>query len=147
MYLEEFTVGMERSFGNKLVTEEEVIRFAKEFDPQPFHIDKEAAENTMFGGLIASGWHTCAMMMRMLCDEHLLDDEGSLGSGGVDEIRWKIPVRPGDTLTVHSCVTEVRALESKPDRGLVRSTYTIRNQKDEIVMTTASSGFFKKRPV
>jgi acyl dehydratase len=100
----------------------------------------------MFGGIIASGWHTCAMLMRMLCDEFLLDDEGSLGSGGVDDIRWKMPVRPGDTLTVRSRVTEVRASESKPDRGIVRSTYSIFNQNGDIVMTVSSMGFFKKRP-
>jgi acyl dehydratase len=147
MYLEEYSVGMEREFGNKVVSKEEVIRFAKEFDPQPFHIDEDAAQDSMFGGLIASGWHTCAMLMRMLCDEFLIDDEGSLGSGGVDDIRWKMPVRPGDTLKVRSRVTEVRASESKPDRGIVRSQYSIRNQNDEEVMTVSSMGFFKKRPV
>jgi len=146
MYLEDYAVGMEREFGGKLVTEEEVIRFAKEFDPQPFHIDEEAANESMFGGLIASGWHTCAMLMRMLCDEFLNNDEGSLGSGGVDDIRWKMPVRPGDTLTVRSRVTEVRASESKPDRGIVRSTYSVHNQDGDIVMTISSMGFFRKRP-
>ena len=147
MYLEEYTVGMEREFGSKTVSREEVIRFAKEFDPQPFHMDEAAAKDTMFGGLIASGWHTCAMLMRMLCDEFLIDDEGSLGSGGVDEIRWKMPVRPGDTLRVRSCVTEVRGSESKPDRGIVRSDYSVINQDDQVVMTTKSMGFFLKRPV
>ena len=146
MFLEDYSIGMEKEFGNRQVTEEEVIRFAKEFDPQPFHIDPEAAGESMFGGIIASGWHTCAMLMRMLCDEFLLNDEGSLGSGGVDDIRWKMPVRPGDTLTVRSRVTEVRASESKPDRGIVRSTYSIFNQNGDIVMTVSSMGFFKKRP-
>ena len=93
MYLEEYSVGMEREFGSKTVSKEEIIRFASEFDPQPFHLDEEAAKDSMFGELVASGWHTCSMLMRMLCDEFLLDDVGSLGSGGVDNIRWKKPVR------------------------------------------------------
>jgi acyl dehydratase len=146
MYLEDYSVGMERKFGHKIVTDEEVIRFATEYDPQPFHIDEDAAKESVFGGIIASGWHTCAMLMRMLCDEFLINDEGSLGSGGVDNIRWKMPVRPGDTLSVLSRVTEVRESESKPDRGIVRSSYSIRNQNDEEVMTVSSMGFFKKRP-
>jgi acyl dehydratase len=146
MYLEEYSVGMEREFGSKTVSKEEIIRFASEFDPQPFHLDDEAAKDSMFGELVASGWHTCSMLMRMLCDEFLLDDVGSLGSGGVDNIRWKMPVRPNDTLRVRSCVTEVRPSESKPDRGIVKSQYSVLNQDDQIVMTIESMGFFLKKP-
>ena len=146
MYLEEYSVGMEREFGSKTVSKEEIIRFASEFDPQPFHLDEEAAKDSMFGELVASGWHTCSMLMRMLCDEFLLDDVGSLGSGGVDNIRWKKPVRPNDTLRVQSRVTEVRPSESKPDRGIVKSQYSVLNQDDQIVMTIESMGFFLKKP-
>ncbi|MBT3791053.1 MAG: MaoC family dehydratase [Alphaproteobacteria bacterium] len=146
MYLEEYSVGMEREFGSKTVSKEEIIRFASEFDPQPFHLDEEAAKDSMFGELVASGWHTCSMLMRMLCDEFLLDDVGSLGSGGVDNIRWKKPVRPNDTLRVQSRVTEVRPSESKPDRGIVKSQYSVLNQDDQLVMTIESMGFFLKKP-
>ena len=146
MYLEDYSVGMEREFGSKTVSKEEIIRFASEFDPQPFHTDEEAAKDSMFGELVASGWHTCSMLMRMLCDEFLLDDVGSLGSGGVDEIRWKLSVKPGDTLRVRSRVTEVRPSASKPDRGIVKSSYTVLNQDDDVVMTLSSMGFFKRRP-
>ena len=146
MYLEEYSVGMEREFGSKTVSKEEIIRFASEFDPQPFHLDEEAAKDSMFGELIASGWHTCSMLMRMLCDEFLLDDVGSLGSGGVDNIRWKKPVRPNDTLRVQSRVTEVRPSESKPDRGIVKSQYSVLNQDDQLVMTIESMGFFLTKP-
>ena len=146
MYLEEYSVGMDREFGSKTVSKEEIIRFASEFDPQPFHLDEEAAKDSMFGELVASGWHTCSMLMRMLCDEFLLDDVGSLGSGGVDNIRWKKPVRPNDTLRVQSRVTEVRPSESKPDRGIVKSQYSVLNQDDQLVMTIESMGFFLKKP-
>ena len=101
--------------------------FARKFDPQPFHVDEAAAKQSMFGGLIASGWHTCALAMRMMCDAYLLD-AASMGSPGVEEIRWLKPVRPGDTLRVRCIVLEARPLESKPHVGLVRNRWEVLNQ-------------------
>ena len=97
-YLEDFPIGVRRELGSKLVDEDEVIRFAREFDPQPFHIDKAAAAASFYGGVIASGWHTCSMTMRILVDAYL-NDTAAMGSPGIDELRWLKPVRPGDTLS------------------------------------------------
>ena len=145
LFFEDFSVGMEREFGSVEMTKEAIIDFARQFDPQPFHIDEEAAKQSPYGGLIASGWHTSAAVMRILVDESLGKKSGSLGSGGVDELRWLKPVRPGDTIRVRSRIFEVRESASRPDRGIVRSDYTILNQHDEEVMTMRSMGFFLKR--
>jgi len=125
---------------------EEMITFARQYDPQPFHLDDEAARTSIYGGLIASGWLTVAVMMRLLWDA-LLKDAVSLGSPGSDELRWLKPVRPGDTLTARLTVTEATASRSKPDRGIIRSVMEMRNQRGEVVMTTSGVNFFSRRPV
>jgi acyl dehydratase len=103
LYFEDFTVGDIAEYGDKLVTADEIKAFAAEFDPQPMHLDEEAAKSTMVGGLCASGWHTCGLMMRILVDGFLANSS-SMGAPGVDEIRWLIPVRPGDRLRVRTCI-------------------------------------------
>ncbi|CAG0981225.1 MAG: MaoC family dehydratase [Betaproteobacteria bacterium] len=143
-YWEDFPVGQVTEFGGITLSEEDIVRFAREFDPQPFHIDAEAAKHSMFGGLIASGWHTCGLAMRMMCDAYLLE-AASLGSPGVDNIRWLKPVRPGDTLRVRCVVLEARPLESKPHVGLVRNRWEVLNQHGEEVMQMEGYGMFKRR--
>ncbi len=145
-YWEDFPVGSIREFGGITVTRADIVRFAREFDPQPFHVDEDAAARSPFGGLIASGWHTCALAMRMMCDAYLLD-AASLGSPGLDGIKWLVPVRPGDTLRVRFTVLEARPLESNPTAGLLRSHWDILNQKDEIVAEMEGYGMFRRRPV
>jgi len=145
-YFEDFEVGKTVDVGSRTVTEEEIIAFATAFDPQPFHIDKDAAEHSIFGGVIASGWHTCSMMMRMMVDG-FLRDSSSMGSPGVDEVRWIKPVRGGDTLTVTTTATAKKASVSKPDRGVVSTTWEAKNQHGEIVATVKGMGMFGCRPV
>lgn len=144
-YFEDYVPGEVHEFGSTLVGEDELIEFARRYDPQPFHIDAEAARASHFGGLITSGWHTCAMVMRMMVD-HYVSAVGGLGSPGVDEIRWLVPVRPGDELRVQIEILETRASRSKPDRGIVRSHVAVRNQKDEVVMTMKTLGMMRRRP-
>ncbi len=123
--------------GSRQVTEAEIVAFASDFDPQPFHIDPAAAERSIFGGIIASGWHTCALTMRLLVDA-FLSQAASMGSPGVEQIRWLRPVRPGDTLTARIRVLEKRPSQSKPDRGSIKSLTEVTNQADELVMTMES---------
>ena len=144
-YLEDFTVGERRRLGSRTVTEEEIVRFARDFDPQPFHVDRAAAEASIYGGLIASGWHTCALVMRILCDAYLLDT-ASLGSPGVDAIRWLKPVRPNDTLTVFSTALEARPSKSRPDRGIIFTEVEVVNAREEAVLTMRSMGLIARRP-
>ena len=144
-YFEDFVPGSVREFGGKTVTREAVLAFAREFDPQPFHLDDAAAEASLFGRLSASGWHTCAMTMRMICDDHLLE-AASLGSPGIDSLRWLKPVYPGDTLTVRLEVLESRPMGSRPDVGLVRSRWEVLNQQREVVLTMEGWGMFRRRP-
>jgi acyl dehydratase len=133
MYLEDFTPGRIDEFGPIPVDEAEVLEFARRYDPQPFHIDAEAAKASPFGGLIASGWHTCSMVMRAQVD-HYLDPQSSLGSPGIDEVRWPTPVRPGDVLHVRATVVSSRRSASKPDRGIAQTEIVARNQNDEVVL-------------
>lgn len=133
-YLEDYPVGSTAELGSVLVTEDEIRAFAERYDPQPFHTDPEKAKHWPYGGLIASGWHTAAMMMRVMVDE-FIDGEVSLGSPGLGPIRWKLPVRPGDVLRVRARVTDVRVSRSKPDRGTLTFVVDVVNQADEIVMT------------
>jgi acyl dehydratase len=133
-YLEDFPEGAVAEFGSVHVTAEEIVAFAKQYDPQPFHVDLEAAKRWPYGGLIASGWHTCAMMMRALVEE-FIDGDTSLGSPGLGPIRWKLPVRPGDELRVRVRVTENRRSQSKSDRGTLVFEVDVLNQNDEVVMT------------
>ncbi len=143
-YWEDFPVGQVRDFGGLTVSREAVLEFARQFDPQPFHLDEAAARESLFGGLCASGWHTCAMAMRMMCDAYLLDS-ASLGSPGIDNLRWLKPVFPGDTLRVKLEVLEARPMASRPQVGLVRSRWEVRNQRDDPVLVMEGWGMFGRR--
>jgi acyl dehydratase len=145
IYLEEFTQGRVFELGSVEVTEEAIIEFAARYDPQPFHVDPAEAAVGPFGGLIASGWHTCALFMRLLVDGLILDTVG-FGSPGMDEVRWLEPVRPGDTLSGSFTVVEARPSASKPDRGIVRSLSEMRNQRGAVVMTMRGAGMYGRRP-
>jgi len=145
LYWEDFPAGNVREFGNKTLTREEIIAFAREFDPQPFHVDEAAGSNSLFGGLCASGWHTCCLAMRMMCDEYLLES-ASLGSPGLESLKWTKPVYPGDTLRVRLTVLEARPMASKPGVGLVRSRWEVMNQRTETVLTMEGWGMFARRP-
>lgn len=144
-YLEDFTTGQVIEAGSRTVGEAEILDFARQFDPQPFHIDRQAAVHSIFGGLVASGWHTCGLVMRQIVD-HVLAPEASLGSPGVDEVRWPNPVRPGDTLTVSVAVLETRPSRSKPDRGIVRMRWQADNQHGQPVLTMLTMGLVRVRP-
>ena len=145
LYFDDFEPG--QTFNSKGVTlsESQILDFALLYDPQPFHTDEAAAKHTVYGGLIASGWQTVAIMMRLLWDT-FLKDTASLGSPGSDEIRWVKPVRPGDTLRARFTIAEVTPSRSKPDRGIVRTFTEMLNQHDEIVMTHRGMGMFGRRP-
>jgi acyl dehydratase len=143
-YWEDYPAGSTREFGPLAVTREATIAFAREFDPQPFHLDDAAAEASLFGRLAASGWHTCAMTMRMMCDAYLLDT-ASVGSPGVDHLRWLKPVHPGDTLHGRITVLESRPMNSKPSIGLMRSRCDVYNQHDEAVLTLETWGMIRRR--
>ncbi|BAO30115.1 MaoC family dehydratase [Sulfuritalea hydrogenivorans] len=145
-YWEDFPAGSVREFGGKTMTAEEIMDFARQFDPQPFHLSEEAGKNSLFGGLCASGWHTCALAMRMMCDAYLLES-ASLGSPGLENIRWLKPVRPGDTLHVRSVVLEARPMDSKPHVGLLRTRWEMINQNNEEVMQMEGYGMFRRRDV
>jgi acyl dehydratase len=144
-YWEDFAAGTVREFGQMPVSREAVLEFARQFDPQPFHLDDEAAAGSLFGRLSASGWHTCAMAMRMMCDDYLLDS-ASLGSPGIDQLKWLKPVCPGDTLSMRLTVLEARVMNSRPGVGLVRSRWEVLNQLDEPVLTMEGWGMFGRRP-
>jgi len=145
-YFEDYEVGQRSSFGRYAVTREEVLEFATKFDPQPFHLDDEAAAQTYFGRISASGWHTCAMTMRMLVDNISTEESAGLGSPGLDELRWLKPVYPGDTLRVEGEIAELRPSRSRPEMGSIHNRVTVFNQKDEPVMTMISIGFVRTRP-
>ncbi|WP_300302960.1 MaoC family dehydratase [Ferrovibrio sp.] len=145
-YLEDFAVGQALDFPPRQVSEEEIVAFARDYDPQPFHLDKEAAKQSLFGGLCASGWHTAGMMMRMLVD-NMIGKYASMGSPGVDQLRWVKPVFPGDTLHLRGEILDVRPSQSKPDRGVVTSRYEMRNQNGDIVLTMQAKGMYGRRPV
>jgi len=133
-YFEDYPAGSRFEGGPIVVDAAEIVAFATRYDPQTFHVDPEAARGSFFGGLIASGWHTAALTMRLLV-ENYLSEESSLGSPGIDELRWIKPVRPGDALSVRVVVDDARRSRSRPDRGLVRSSIEVRNQRGETVMT------------
>ena len=143
-FWEDFPVGQVREFGAYLVTREAVLAFAREFDPQPFHLDDAAAEASLFGRLAASGWHTCAIAMRMMCDAYLLES-AALGSPGVENLRWLKPVFPGDTLGVRLTVLEARPSASRPEVGLVKSHWDVSNQHGEIVLSMQGWGMYRRR--
>lgn len=144
LYLDDFEAGQTIELGSRSVTKEEIIAFAEQYDPQPFHIDEDAAADTIYGGLIASGWHTVSLFMRLLVDG-LLSNAASMGSPGVDEVRWHKPVRPGDTLTAKGIVHEVVPSRSKPDRGILRTTYEMYNQHGDRVLSMKGVGMFGRK--
>jgi acyl dehydratase len=133
-YFEDFTADWVAEYGPRRVAREEIIGFAAQYDPQPMHLDEEAARHTMLGGLAASGWHSCCIMMKMIADGLLLDT-ASMGAPGIDEVKWLKPVRPGDSLTVQGSVLDVRASQSKQDRGFVKFLWEVFNDRGECVMT------------
>ena len=144
-YFEDFQPGETVELGSHRVTEAEIIAFAKQFDPQTFHTDPVAARETGFGELVASGWHTSAMFMRLLVDG-LLKESSAIASPGVDELRWRRPVRPGDTLSARATVFDAVPSHTRADRGLVRHDCTVTNQKGEVVMTLRTLAFFARKP-
>jgi len=144
-YFEEFAVGDEFVSVGRTITEESIIAFASQYDPQTMHVDVEAAGRSPYGGLIASGFQTLAVGFRLFIDTNLIA-ETSFGSPGIDELRWLRPVRPGDTLRTIARVIETRPSASKPDRGLIRWGFRICNQRDEDVLTLASTIFIARRP-
>ena len=144
IYFEDFKVGQVIELGSCTVSKEEIVSFARRFDPQPFQVDEIAAGESIYGGLIASGWHTGSLFMRLLYDG-LLSRAASMGSPGQDELRWPNPVRPGDTLSARGLVKELIPSRSKPDRGLVRTVYEVFNQDGVTVMTMRGLGMFQKR--
>jgi len=144
-YFEDFEPGKTIDVGSRTVSEEEIIEFASKYDPQPFHIDKDAAAKSIYGGIIASGWHTCGMIMRLMVDG-FLKEAASLGSPGVDEIRWIKPVRGGDTLHVTTTALDAKPSGSKPDRGVIVTLWEAKNQHGELVATVKGMGMFRRRP-
>lgn len=145
-YFEDYVAGSIHEFGAAEVSEDEIIKFAERYDPQFIHTDPEAANSGMYGGLIASGWMTGSLMMRMYAD-HYLSKIASLGSPGVDELRWMKPVRPGDVLSVRVTIEETKRSRSKPDRGIVHSFIEVLNQNGETVMSMRAVNFLLCRPV
>ncbi|MGD9953634.1 MAG: MaoC family dehydratase [Burkholderiales bacterium] len=145
LYWEDFKVGQTVEMGSHTFTEAEIIEFARQFDPQPFHTDPVAAKRSAFGGLIASGWHTCAVCMRLNCESYI-NRTVSLGSPGLDNIRWHKPVRPGDTITYRRTVLQSRASQSRPGVGLLLSRTEAFNQAGDLVMSMEGWGMFGRRP-
>jgi len=146
LYFEDLPIGEEAYFGFYEVTREEVIEFARKYDPQPFHLSDEAAAKTHFGRLAASGWHTAAMTMAVLARSAVENGQASLGSPGIDELRWKKPVYPGDTLHVRGTVVEKTPSRSKPEIGSFRTDMVVTNQDDVAVMTFQSIVLIRRRP-
>jgi len=144
-YFEDYAPGTTYDCGSVGIDQASIIAFAKEFDPQPFHVDLAAAAAGPFGGLIASGWHTAVLVMRLLVEQYL-SEEASLGSAGLDELRWPHPVRPGDTLRARATVIESRRSLSKPDRGIIKTLVEAVNQDGRTVMRATAINFMLVRP-
>ena len=144
LHFEDFVVGEVARYGDQLVTAQEIIAFAKKYDPQPFHVDAEAAKHSQAGGLIASGWHTGVMLMRMNCDEFLLR-AASEGGPGAEEVSWLKPVRPGDRLGVRRTILAARPSRSRATLGIVEFLFEVVNQNDEVVMRQRNAGFLRRR--
>jgi len=143
-FFEDFSPGEVTEFGDYLITEEEILEYARRYDPQPFHVDREAAAESMFGGLIASGWMTGSIMMRLLV-EHFISPISGMGSPGVDEVRWPKPVRAGDRLRVRITTIEAKRSQSKPDRGIIQVQQEMINQHGDTVMSLRGTSFLKCR--
>jgi len=144
LYFEDFSAGAVAEYGDALVTAQDIKEFAAEFDPQPMHLDEEAAKHTMVGGLCASGWHTCCIMMRIVTDGYLLNSS-SMGAPGVEEVRWLKPVRPGDRLRVRTTILETSEPKSRPDFGFVKTKFEVLNGDDACVMQSTTSLMFGRR--
>jgi acyl dehydratase len=145
-YWEDFIVGEALALGaTQPVTEEAIIAFARQYDPQYFHVDPARAKESIFGGLVASGWHTASMVMRLWVDA-IVSKTVSMGSPGVEDLRWPAPVRPGDTLTSRAVVLETRPSKSRPEMGLVRWRAETSNQREELVFTMTGTSFIGRRP-
>jgi acyl dehydratase len=144
-YFEDYVPGVTHDCGSVEVTEADILDFARRYDPQSFHVDAAAAADGPFGGLIASGWHTASLMMRLYAD-HYLSTVSSLGSPGVDELRWPQPVRPGSVLRLRATVTEARLSRSKPDRGLVRTRVELVDAGDDVVFSASLLNLILVRP-
>ena len=145
LYFEDVEIGAKSAFGRYEVTRDEVTEFARQYDPQPFHLSDEAAASTYFGRLSASGWHTTAMTMRMLVDNMSAVQQAGLGSPGIDELRWLKPVYPGDVLRVETEIVEKRPSRSRADMGSFKSRVTVLNQDGAAVMTMLSIGLVRRR--
>lgn len=143
-YFEDFAVGDSFDYGQERVTSDAIIAFAREFDPEPYHLDDVAARDSLFGGLAASGLHVASLWRKM--HFHAFADTPSAGSPGWDEIRWKAPTRPGDILSAHSVVTEARPLKSRPELGMIKLSHRIDNQHGEVKMTFIGVIFYPRRP-
>ena len=143
-FFEDYRSGEVTEFGDHLVTEEEVVGFATRYDPQPFHLDAAAAQDSIYGGLIASGWMTASVAMRLLVD-HYISPRSSMGSPGIDEMRWIKPVRPGDRLRLRVTILETRRSQSKPDRGMIQLLQEMQNHNNETVMTIRGWGMYRCR--
>ncbi|HKU96123.1 MAG TPA: MaoC family dehydratase [Vineibacter sp.] len=144
-YWEDYEVGVPYDLGSQTISQDEIVAFARQFDPQPFHVDPAAARQSMFGGLIASGWHTCGIVMRLIVD-HYLHPETSLGSPGIDDIRWLKPVRPGDVLSGKMHVLDKRESRSKPTIGILINEASLQNQNGEVVATVRATNLIRRRP-
>jgi acyl dehydratase len=146
IWFEDIEVGRETDFGSYEVTREEVLEFARKYDPQPFHLSDEAAAKTHFGRLAASGWHTCAMTMAVIARHVVKEEQAGLGSPGIDELRWLKPVYPGDTLHVRGTVIETRPSRSRPDIGSFRTKTVVTNQDEVPVLSFQSIVLMRRRP-
>lgn len=144
-YFEDVHVGDTATLGSHTITREEIIAFARQFDPQPFHLDEAQARASIYGGLIASGWHTASLMMRLIVDGWANDMAG-MGSPGIDELRWLLPVRPGDTLTASITVLAVKPSTRRPDRGTTRSLCELHNQEGQLVLRAIGINMIRRRP-
>jgi acyl dehydratase len=144
LYFEDFVAGSVTEYGPRLLTREQIIAFAAEFDPQPMHLDEQAARTSMVGGLCASGWHGCSLMMRMMADGFVLNSS-SMGSPGVDEVQWLAPIRPGTQLTLRAHVLETRVSKSKPDRGFVKFLFELLDGSGRALITMSSSLMVARR--
>ena len=144
-YFEDYVPGSVYEFGSIVVEEKDIIDFARRFDPQVFHMDPEGAKKTRFGGLIASGWHTAALAMRLLVD-HFISKVASMGSPGADKMRWLIPVRPCDELSIRVTILKARPSRSNPEQGIVELFVEVINQKEEVVMTRTAISLMRRRP-
>jgi acyl dehydratase len=144
-YFEDFVVGETHELGARSLSQDQIVAFARDYDPQPFHVDPEAAKSSIYGGLIASGWQTVAVFMSLLVNG-LLNDTASLGSPGVEGVQWLKPVRPGDRLGARLQVLEATPSKSRPDRGIVKSQGEMTNQAGDLVMTIRATNFFGRRP-